>query len=422
MKLFSSMDLYKHIPFTHRLRQLSVLLLAAVFMYTFSSPVYADSIQISHSQNTMVLDIEEHIAVTISWCDKQELADPSQAGTLSSSDWYAFSLGRLNKAFGKDYATSDYIDALQSYIDACYTTSDKLDSSKATEWHRVCLTLAANGITPSIPLFADGTFYRGYTKPLATQGVNGSIWALITLDSLNCDLPADASDTRETIVSNILSSHIAGSGFAFTGTDVSIDITANALTALAPYYLRTTPRLSELSEQTLDQLTTAVEDSLLFLSNTRLSDGGYGSDRTPSSESCSQVLIALTSLGINPTSDTRFAQDNQNVLTALLSYQNEDGGFAHIAGDSSDTLATSQALTALTAYALYCADGSLVYELTDSCAPLTLPLDMTYENYNNQQTISSHNPLVILSISLLVILIVILSLVLLFRHRHQKNH
>ena len=408
-----------------KLLQLPAFLLAVVLVCSISvTSVFAASA--TDTRITADNHIQQTIDALISWCDKEQLANPSNAGVFSYSDWYAFSLGRLNTLSGKESTssdvttlhntTSDYTDVLLQYIDDCYLTSDRLDTSKATEWHRICLTLAANGITPSLPLLADGTYYRGYTKSLQTQGVNGPIWALITLDSLDCDLPADACDTREQIASEILDSHIDGSGFAFTGTDVNIDITANALTALAPYYNGTSSRMNELSNATLELLKAAVEESLLFLSSNQMPDGGFCSDMTPSSESCSQVLIALTALSIDPLNDSRFANHDSNIVNALLAYQNTDGGFAHIAGDSSDRLASAQALQALTAYALYCENGTSLYDLTDSCAPLILPADTTYDNYNNQQTTASLHPLVIL------IPVILISLILLIFILHRRKH
>lgn len=58
-----------------------------------------------------------------------------------------------------------------------------------------------------------------------------------------------------------------------------------------------------------------------YLSGKQDSSGTFGS-----AEADSQVVIALCSLGIDPEADSRFVK-NADLLTALLSYQNSDGGF-----------------------------------------------------------------------------------------------
>ena len=71
----------------------------------------------------------------------------------------------------------------------------------------------------------------------------------------------------------------------------------------------------------------------------------------------SQVILALCSLGIDPTKDERFIKNGGNPVSALLSFETEDGGI-DTALDSSGTgkqtnvLATRQAISALTALRL----------------------------------------------------------------------
>ena len=64
-------------------------------------------------------------------------------------------------------------------------------------------------------------------------------------------------------------------------------MTAMAIQALAPYY------------KTNETVKAAVDKALEALSALQRSDGGFGSWGTVNSESCAQVIVALTALGSN---------------------------------------------------------------------------------------------------------------------------
>ena len=126
------------------------------------------------------------------------------------------------------------------------------------------------------------------------------------------------------------------------------DITAMAIQALAPYYWDSTFNVKD-----------PVDKALSCLSELQLDTGDFRSWGTRNSESVSQIIVALCSIGIDPQNDPRFIKNGINLLDALFYYQQEDGGFAHsydsdpgnpfaIAGES-NSMATDQALLALAA-------------------------------------------------------------------------
>ena len=49
------------------------------------------------------------------------------------------------------------------------------------------------------------------------------------------------------------------------------------------------------------------------MSNAQNENGGFASWGSVNSESCAQVLVALTSLGIDPTNDERFIKNHQGI-------------------------------------------------------------------------------------------------------------
>src|SRR5699024_1306156 len=159
---------------------------------------------------------------------------------------------------------------------------------------------------------------------LTYQGNNGIAHALIALDAGKFDIPKDAKWTREKLVDTLLDAQREDGAWnlndAFPGA--SIDVTAMVLTALAPY-------------KEDEKVTTAIDKAVAYLSNAQTEDGGFdgGSDvGGVTSEAASQVIIALTALGIDPKSE-EFTK-SVNLIDHLLSYQVSNGGFAHTLSDS----------------------------------------------------------------------------------------
>lgn len=101
-----------------------------------------------------------------------------------------------------------------------------------------------------------------------------------------------------------------------------------------------------------------------YLSGKQDSSGTFGS-----AEADSQVVIALCSLGIDPKADSRFVKSS-DLLTALLSYQNSDGGFSHEKGGDSDELATGQALCALAAQKRFELTMRRIYDMREELSVL----------------------------------------------------
>ena len=94
----------------------------------------------------------------------------------------------------------------------------------------------------------------------------------------------------------------------------------------------------------------SVEKSLDILSKRQDSCGAYKSfDNKVTAESTAQVIIALTSLGINPVSDKRFFKNGKTALDGLSVFKTEDGGYSHMEGLSSNAIAAYQSLCAFAA-------------------------------------------------------------------------
>ncbi|MDR0347584.1 MAG: terpene cyclase/mutase family protein, partial [Coriobacteriales bacterium] len=248
----------------------------------------------------------------------------------------------------------DYVTRVDATISAAET--GKLHANKSTENSRLLVSLASLGIDATnfggkdlvVPLF-DTTWVQ-------RQGINGPIWALIALDSK--PYYPDDSSARDFFISYILDRDVDSGGWALFGTSGDPDITAMALYALAPYYDR--------GNEVLDD---AVDKALGFLSSAQAANGGYSSWGSINAESCAQVVIALSALGIDAAADARFVKAEGNVLSALLAFQNENGGFAHTVPGASNGMASEQAAEALVAYDRYVKGRSPLFDMSDAGWP-----------------------------------------------------
>ena len=271
-----------------------------------------------------------------------------QNAGIGSSDWLAIGISRFG--FEEDYEA--YLTALSQ------RAKDLSDTDNATEWQRCAITAAAMGGDPAdldgIDLVKGGVYGRGENNSVGKQGLNGWIFALLTLDTMGYKTPEGAEFDRGRILDEIVSSQNTDGGFSLSKGESDIDITAMALQAIAPYY----------NDFSRDDVRKSADKAVEYLSGKQDSSGTFGS-----AEADSQVTIALCSLGIDPEADSRFVK-NSDLLTALLSYQNSDGGFAHEKGGDSDELATGQALCALAAQKRYELTMRRIYDMREELSVL----------------------------------------------------
>lgn len=271
-----------------------------------------------------------------------------QNAGIGSSDWLAIGISRFG--FEEDYEA--YLTALSQRVKALS------DTDNATEWQRCAITASAMGGDPAdlegIDLVKGGVYGRDENNPVGKQGLNGWIFALLTLDTMGYKTPEGAEFDRERILDKIVSSQNTDGGFSLSKGESDIDITAMALQAIAPYY----------NDFSRDDVRKSVDKAVEYLSGKQDSSGTFGS-----AEADSQVVIALCSLGIDPEADSRFVK-NADLLTALLSYQNSDGGFSHEKGGDSDELATGQALCALAAQKRFELTMRRIYDMREELSVL----------------------------------------------------
>lgn len=269
------------------------------------------------------------------------------------SEWLVIALARSGRTVPDSY--------YDSVVKAVQDAGGELSDKKFSEYSRVILALTAIGKDPADVGGYDLLAKLADMDKVTYQGLNGAIFALIALDSAGYEVPAAAEDanqtSREALVAYILDKQLSDGGWALSGDSADPDMTAMAVQALAAYR-------DDAAVQA------AVDEAVQTLSDMQLSDGGYSSWGTVNSESCAQVIIALTTLGIDPAKDSRFIKYGLSLLDALCAYY-KDGGFCHTRDGAADDIATEQALCALTAYARLLNGQTALYDMTDLAAGIT---------------------------------------------------
>ena len=308
-------------------------------------------------------------------------------------EWTVLSLARSGIKVPKKYYEDYYKRVEKTVKDA----KGILHRMKFTEYSRVILALTA--------INKDVTDVGGYNllsylsdfDNVKKQGINGPIFALIAFDAGNYDIPIDkkasVQTTRQGIIDFILDKEIhkgtsKAGGWALSGTDPDPDITFMAIQSLANYMDQ-----KEVKE--------AVDRALKIMSKKQLSTGGYNSWGTENCESTAQAIVALTALGIDIDTDSRFIKTdkkgNKNTLMdGMMQFYCKGGGFAHVnegydggggSGTGLNAMATDQGMYALDAYYRYINGKNKLYNMTDASQTLAIgnnpDLEKKPNNNNN---------------------------------------
>jgi hypothetical protein len=220
-------------------------------------------------------------------------------------EWMVIGLARSERTVP---GVEDYYKKVLEYVaENIDPETGRLHKAKSTDNSRIIIALTAIG--------KDVTNVGGYNllaglsdlEFVKYQGNNGPIWALLALDSGNYPVPSGGTVTRQALIDEILRVQTSDGGWTVYGDKADSDMTGMALTALAPYYTK------DLKVQE------AIDKAIARLSEMQDEDGGYstsydGTTKIATSESISQVVTALSALGINADTDPRFVKNVQQLL------------------------------------------------------------------------------------------------------------
>ena len=264
----------------------------------------------------------------------------------TGGEWMVIGLARSGRT-----VPAGYYDNVVKYVKANADANERLHPTKVTDNARVILALTAIG--KDVTNVGGHNLLKGLDSMdyVQAQDINGPIFTLIALDSHNYPTMGDV--TREKLIQVILDAQLNDGGWNLSAENADPDLTAMAIQALAPYY------------KTNETVKAAVDKALEALSALQRTDGGFGSWDTVNSESCAQVIVALTALGIDPTADSRFVKNGHTVLDALAGFYVTGGGFRHTAGGERNDMATEQGYYALAAYYRFANTQTRLYDMSD---------------------------------------------------------
>ena len=277
----------------------------------------------------------------------------------NAGEWTVFSLAR-GGYFAKDNAYfTEYYNRIVATVNetaASVNMNGALHKNKSTENSRLIVALSAIG--KDATSIGDWNLVEAYSTNgfewIKKQGINGSIWALIALDSNNYET-SDAT-IRQQCIDSILSLQHDDGGWSLMANKAYAsdpDITGMALTALYPY-------------RDQEAVAAACEKAFECLSAMQHENGTFASGGSECSESCAWVIVACTTWGINPDTDSRFIKNGNSVVDGLLAHYLEDvAQFQHIIGAGANGMATDQSCYALVAYNRFMNGKTSLYDYSD---------------------------------------------------------
>lgn len=236
-------------------------------------------------------------------------------GAGRTTDWYALTLSQCGYT-----DLSAYERSLTEYLG-----SNNIASATSREKYALALCAAGSG-NSYITDILDGS--------IGEQGMMSWIYGLHVLNNGY----ACSGFTADSVVDTIVSMQYPDGGWALFGGYGDIDVTAMTVQSLAPYYHKN-PAVDNSVDRALD-----------FMSQKQMDNGGYQSFGTPNPESASQVLTALSALGIDFRSDDRFIKNGNDLMDGILRFRLTDGSFSHTEGGGSNETATVQAYYSFVAF------------------------------------------------------------------------
>lgn len=280
-------------------------------------------------------------------------------------EWAVLGQARAKVPLSEAYIAA-YYEKVVAYVkanigsDGILRAPDDKNTPVITDNERIALALTAIGKDPA-NVGGENLLKALQNKDImqvtdtSNTDINGLVMGLLALNSRNY-----TSDTSWLVQAVLAQQNEDGSWRASADTKPvgDVDMTAMALQALAPYH----------KDGGNETVNTAVRKALNWLSGKYRS--GYAS-----SESCAQVVIALSALNLDANTDARFTKTVEgktlSVLGNLLQYRvAENGGFKHQFADKAvNEMATEQALCAMAAYARFTEKANALYDMTDAaCA------------------------------------------------------
>ena len=303
---------------------LSLVMLFGISVSAYSAEEMADSVTTWLQKN-----------ITVEDAAKDNIID-------SYLDWTVFATAR--------YGCDSYADDYKNYIGNA--VSSNFDSLYLSDYARIALAVMSVGLNPKNiggKNLLDAIVNVDYSAEVYTGGL---FYALIALDAADY-----AEDAQKELLNVILASQRDDGGFnsnvkvdpsAYWTVSGDPDSTGMALQALAIFA----------GDNKVD---TAIAKAVDFAKANQLDDGGYGAWGA-SAESTAQIMLGLCAAGIDPLGKD-FTKGQNNMITSLSSFINEDGG-ARCWDGSSNIMTSYQLLMAVDACERFANGEEDIYTLS----------------------------------------------------------
>ena len=280
-----------------------------------------------------LLEILENRAASSGCSDIRSWAAEKLSGSAGTgAEWSVIALSQSGVTdFG------DYRSALGSYL------SEKGSGLSAVTKQKYALALAA----ACGPDQMSGEIGKGTADGDAVMSL------VFGLHLCNNGIKVSDDFGADELVRRILSVQKEDGGWAVFGERGDVDVTAMTLCALAG------------AERSSDDVSDAVERALLFLSGRQEITGDFASFGSRNAESTAQVILALSSLGIDPFGDSRFIKEQGDLLDGILLYRTE-GGYSHTVGGNAEDGTTDQVMMAFVS-CLRRLEGRSPFFVLDAC-------------------------------------------------------
>ena len=293
-------------------------------------------------------------------------------------DWEWMNLGFYQKKLGNlddDFSIAECIKRLDTTTNVAMTNIDRkimtltargIDCSKLSKYNngKPFIDAKGNEVDDFVSILYN---YRGgYT-------INGPIFALNALDMGNYTIPENAVWTREKLLETILNHKYLSDGFG-------LDMVTMLMQSIAPY--QNDPVYGERVKAKLWEGFDIVMNSF----GTDPFDNPFGVQwgGVYTSEGASQIICALSAMGIDVHTDVRLNNGKDSVLTSFLNYADFDEGyFSHSNTTPKNAMATYQGCYATQWYLGFLNGGgaghpySLYYHRFDFSRKLSTEADIT---------------------------------------------
>ncbi|MCQ2009465.1 hypothetical protein NOM01_05565 [Sporolactobacillus sp. STSJ-5] len=265
--------------------------------------------------------------------DLDRLANHIKASGIDS-DWDVIALSKAGKL--TDNVREAYLTTIKERVNGKQLSGTDLD--------KTVLVVKALGQDPEN--YENHDLIKAIYSDTSIKSLMDFTYALTALSSDDYVIPSDALWTTDRFIHELAQRQTSSGGWGWAGDpngDPDVDTTCMVLTALS---------------RDQDRARDVIDKAINYLERSEQADGGFV-NYSPNSNSAAQVIIALSSLGIDPT-EGAFNKEGRNPVTNLEQYKANGGYKWATFSESDDAFSNEQVIQALVAYSLF-SDGDQLF-------------------------------------------------------------